>query len=301
MIVLISCNSNKKLNAISNKGIQKEVNYIPYYLKVYKADSLYLVNDFEGSYKILDSLFKKYEPLSSDNYVEYGIYLNSAVMSNHLDGIDKKVRFGYLHFGNIQTLHKKSHEMYLAVNKAANISKEEVKELKLQYYNNLNLDLRKKMLQMYQDDQTVRLEHKSSEEMDIVDEKNRVELNQIFKKFGFPKKSLIGSNNAYDVPDGGSLYLNIFFMHQSDSVRSKYLPIVLDGVKKGYCEPLIYAIVYDRDLILKGEKQYYGTYTCDEDKICPLQNPTKIDSIRKSIGLPHIKFYPWKVKQFEQE
>jgi len=157
------------------------------------------------------------------------------------------------------------------------------------------------MLQMYQDDQTVRLEQKSSEEMDIVDEKNRIELNQIFKKFGFPKKSLIGSNNAYDVPDGGSLYLNIFFMHQSDSVRAKYLPILLDGVKKGYCEPEIYAIVYDRDLILKGQKQYYGTYTCDGDEVCPLKNPQKIDSIRKTVGLPHIKFYPWKVNQFQQE
>lgn len=298
-LIVFSCKSNKQVN--ENTVVQKETNYIPYYLIMYKADSLYLVNDFEGSYKISDSIFKVFEPLNSDNYAEYGVYLNCAVKSNHLDSIGEKVRYGYLHFGNIQTLHKDGYTMYKAVNKAANLTDEEMKDLKMKYYNSLNLDLRKKMLQMYQDEQTFRLEQKSLEEMDIVDEKNRIDLNQIFKKFGFPKKSLIGSNNAYDVPDGGSIYLNIFFMHQSDSVRAKYLPILLDGVKKGYCEPEIYAIVYDRDLILKGQKQYYGTYTCDGDEVCPLKNPQKIDSIRKTVGLPHIKFNQWKVSQFQQE
>lgn len=299
IVFIISCKSNRIKNSRFEKTEIKTLDYIPYYLKVNEADSLYLVDDFEGSYRILDSLFKIYTPLNMDNYVEYGVYLNSAVMSNHNYNISSKVRLGYSRYGGITTFHKQSIEMNMEINKVANLSEEEIKVLKQEYYNSLNLDLRKKMLEMYKEDQRVRIEHKGSTEMDIVDDKNRKELNQIFKTYGFPKKRVIGSNNAFDMPDKGVIYLNIFFMHQPDSVRAKYLPILFDAVKKGLCEPYTYAVVYDRDLILKGEKQYYGTYLSEGGSTYPLMYPKKIDSIRKSIGLPHIKYSDWKVKQFE--
>jgi hypothetical protein len=300
IVVVISCKSAKPIESINKSTIAtnyEKLNYINYFVKINEADSLYLVDDFKGSYEILDSIFKIYAPLNSDNYVEYGVYLNSAVMTGNLKNIEDKVRFAYLNFGNIQTHHKNGFEMYLAVNKIAKITDGEIKDLKLKYYNNLDLILRKKMLEMYKLDQEVRIHKKSDYEMNKVDEMNRLQLNYIFEKYGFPTKKLIGSNNAYDVPDNGSIYLNIFFMHQPDSIRSKYLPILLEGLKKGYCEPQIYAIVYDRDLILKGKKQYYGTYLCANDEVCPVEFPNKIDSIRKSIGLPHLKYYPWKIKQ----
>jgi len=296
MAVFFSCNVKK---TIVRNDSAKELNYIPYYLKIYKADSLYLTDNFKESYIILDSLFKVYPPLNSDNYAEYGVYLNSAVMSGNLEDIDEKVRFGYLKFGNIRTLHRRSREMCLAVNKAANLNDEEIKELKLKYYNSLDLDLRKKMLQMYNDDQAVRLEKKSREEVGLVDENNRKELNRIFKIYGFPKKSLIGSNNAYDIPDGGSIYLYAFFVHQPDSVRTKFLPILLEGVKKGYCEPDIYSFVYDRTILDKSKKQYYGTFNCGESKLCDLINPEKLDALRRSIGLPHIGYEIWRTEKFQ--
>jgi hypothetical protein len=295
--VLVSCKLKKETLFNVEK---KEINYIPYYLTMYKADSLYLVNDFHGSYRLLDSLFKVYPPLNSDNYVEYGIYLNSAVMTGHLENIAEKVKFGYLRFGGISTFHKKYSEMRDGINKAANLNEQEISELKLKYYNSLNLDLRREMLEMYNKDQTVRIENKSHKEMNFIDESNRVKLNEIFKKHGFPKKDMIGSNNAYDVPDDGTIHLNIFIMHQPDSVRAKYLPVFLNAVKKGFCEPQVYATIYDRDLILKGENQLYGTYKSADGATYPLKNPKKIDSLRKSIGLPHIRYSGWKVSQFEK-
>ena len=48
--ITISCKSN-----FSKIGDVKS-NYIPYYLKVYKADSLYLTKNYQQSYEILDSL-----------------------------------------------------------------------------------------------------------------------------------------------------------------------------------------------------------------------------------------------------
>jgi hypothetical protein len=60
----------------------KEVNYIPYYLKVYEADSLYIIKDYKKSYDILDSLFKKHEPLQMANYYEVNNYYKLKIILN---------------------------------------------------------------------------------------------------------------------------------------------------------------------------------------------------------------------------
>lgn len=73
-IILISCSSNKKLNAISNKAYQKDVNYIPYYLKVYEAKELYESKEYEKSYNLLDSLFRYYQPIETPTVYEMDIY-----------------------------------------------------------------------------------------------------------------------------------------------------------------------------------------------------------------------------------
>lgn len=275
----------------------KNANYLPYYLKVYEADSLYLVNDFEASYKILDSLFKKYEPINMDNYIEYGVYLNSAYKSNNINGLRKKIEIGFEKYGGIVTHHKQSYEIYQELIKSVNITNDEIKKLKLKYYNSLNLELRKQFIENYKEDQEVRNNGSTYEKIHKIDDRNAKFLDSIFEKHGFPKKSIIGSNCAYDTPDSSTIFFNIFFMHQNKEIRSKYLPILYDAVKKGFLEPDNYAIVYDRDLILKNKKQHYGTYDCEGDCILP----KKIDSIRKSIGLPHIKYYPWKLIQFQQD
>lgn len=289
-LTVVSCKSNYV------KATSKNLDYTHYYLEMYKADSLFLINDFSGSYKILDSLFKIYPPLNIDNYAEYGIYVTSAVKSNNLDRIKEKVEFGYKNFGGIMTIHKQSYEMYLEVNQKVGLSEDEVKSLKNVYYQSLDLQLREKLLKMFKEDQQIRIESSDYEKIDSIDKKNRKEIDLIFEKYGFPLKSLTGSMNAYDLP-GGYFRLVIFFLHQPDDFKQKYLPILLENVKKGNIEPDVYATVYDRMLKDNGKNQYFGSFWCSEDKLCELENPKMIDSIRKSIGLPHINYYPWRMTQ----
>jgi hypothetical protein len=87
LIVMISCKSKvlERNVAINEKA---EVNYIPYYLKVNEADSLFLVGDYRKSHHILDSLFKKFEPLNQESYKEYFIYLTNKLVLNDFDKID---------------------------------------------------------------------------------------------------------------------------------------------------------------------------------------------------------------------
>ena len=74
-VVLISCKSTKIIN--TDAFIEtKEVNYIPYFLKIYQADSLYLVKEYGKSYKILDSLFSQYKPLNTEKYKEFETYIS---------------------------------------------------------------------------------------------------------------------------------------------------------------------------------------------------------------------------------
>lgn len=88
-VILISCKSS-----YTHIG-DKNANYIPYYLKVNEADSLFLVDEFDKSHKILDSLFQKYEPANTDNFYEYGTYLMSCVAVNDTIGIKKKMAYSF--------------------------------------------------------------------------------------------------------------------------------------------------------------------------------------------------------------
>lgn len=295
LLILLSCTttkiSKKKSDFIS-------LNYIEYYPKMYKADSLFLINNFKGSYQILDSLFKIYPPRATDNYVEYGTYVCSAVMSGHLKDIDKIARIGYSRFGGIATVHKDAYDMEQAVIKAAGLSEDEIKLLKGMYYQNLNLNLRQKMLVMFKEDQFART-NGDKVHMDSIDHVNRQQLEEIFRDYGYPAIDLIGASSAWDIPDG-NIREQILLVHQPDDFKTKYLPFLLENIKNGKCDPATYALVYDRMMMDKYEKQYFGIYNCNDIEFCDLIEPVKVDSIRVSIGLPNLKYYPWRMKQLNQ-
>lgn len=295
-VLLFSC----KTKNITDNIKKEDINYIPYYLKVQEADSLYLTNNFERSYQILDSLFKIYKPLNTDTYQEYGIYLGSAVMSDHFEGIENKVRFGFSNFGHIGTNHKEWAAIYCGVIGAAHLSKNQIRSLKNEYKGKLNLDLRERIAKMFNEDQAARTKGKTHEEMELVDSRNAKKLDSIFNKYGYPANALIGSNNAFDPSDAPNDYIRIdvFFLHQPDSVKVKYLPVILENVKKGNCDPKVYALIYDRKMWENKDMQYYGSYKNQDGSLFQLMNPNKIDSIRKSIGLPHINYNDWRVKMF---
>lgn len=299
LIIIISCSTVKTNNQVLriSETVKKELNYIDYYPKIYEADSLFLTNNFEKSYKILDSLFQIYPPLNTENYSEYNTYLSSAVMSGHLQDIDKKVKFGYIHFGNISAVHKQ----YFAdtINSIAHLNDDKIESLKEIYRNSLNLSLRNKILEIFKEDQRVR-EEDDLEAMETVDKKNRVELENIMKEYGYPSNNLIGGPSAYDL-EGGYIHKTVLFMHQPEDFKMKYLPLILEGVKIGKCDPTTYAMVYDKMIMQKEHRQLYGSFNCNSEDLCDLVYPDKLDSIRKSIGLPNGKYYNWKIKQLTAE
>ncbi len=64
IIIFFSCTAK---NSVAET--EKETNYIPYYLEVYKADSLQIIGKNKEAFEKLDSLFKIYKPLNQIFYM----------------------------------------------------------------------------------------------------------------------------------------------------------------------------------------------------------------------------------------
>ncbi|UPT71848.1 MAG: hypothetical protein M0D53_05970 [Flavobacterium sp. JAD_PAG50586_2] len=80
-IVIVSCKSQNQRELVG-QPVKHDVNYIPYYLKVYEADSLYIIKEYSKSYSILDSLFKVYPPVNLNIYNEVLNYLQLKIILN---------------------------------------------------------------------------------------------------------------------------------------------------------------------------------------------------------------------------
>ncbi|WP_407534341.1 DUF6624 domain-containing protein [Elizabethkingia miricola] len=162
-------------------------------------------------------------------------------------------------------------------------------------YNN---DVRLKLLDVQSKDQSIRLIYQelkktytddsdlvksASEKMKKIDLESVDIVAKIIDKYGWLGKDKIGKEA------NETLFLGI--QHIDDLVvQSKYLPTIKDAVKKGNAEPWHLAFLTDRILMNQGKKQIYGTQKIITKKtetsyIIPLENPEKVDELRKEIGL----------------
>ena len=162
-------------------------------------------------------------------------------------------------------------------------------------YNN---DVRLKLLDVQSKDQSIRLIYQelkktytddsdlvksASEKMKKIDLESVDIVAKIIDKYGWLGKDKIGKEA------NETLFLGI--QHIDDLVvQSKYLPAIKDAVKKGNAEPWHLAFLTDRILMNQGKKQVYGTQKIitknpETSYIIPLENPEKVDELRKEIGL----------------
>ncbi|MFZ1524653.1 MAG: DUF6624 domain-containing protein, partial [Saprospiraceae bacterium] len=78
--------------------------------------------------------------------------------------------------------------------------------------------------------------------------------------------------------------------HSYPQNRKTYFPFFESSMDKGLINKSSLALMIDRMLIDNNKKQIYGTQfeiniKTGEKKLCPIENPQKIDSIRASVGL----------------
>ena len=274
---------------------KKNVNYIPYYLKIYQADSLYLANNLEESYKILDSLFSQYEPLNTEKYKEFETYISCCYKLKKNVDLRKLFEKSIEFYGTNARYIKYDSLLEMAF-RQSNFNQFEISDLTKRYRDKLNFKLRDSIIDICKKDQYYRRVGDYGKNMNIFDSINKVKLREIFSKYDYPYEKLIGEFYI----DSLDVDLSFVFLHTESKFRNSFLlPKVLIAVKKGLAYPELYAQSYDRYLEdYNGGKQLYGSYNLQRDKKnTELINNKKIDSIRSSIGLPHLGYYRWRIKK----
>jgi hypothetical protein len=269
----------------------KNANYIPYYLKVYEADSLYLIGNYKRSFEVSDSLFKKYEPINLEGYSEYKVHISSAVASKNFKGLKKKVKKSFVDYGSVISNYEMDSIMNLALIKSGYTIKDLNLFLEL-HKKKINLSLRDTIENIIKRDKLVRGEgYISDESLSEINDENMRLLKVILEKYGYPSHSLIG----YSLFNDTDINLGAVFLHTTMTFKVEYLlPRLKNYVKKGFCLPSMYASVYDRYLLDKSNfdgSQLYGEIKFRKIKLI---NESNNDSIRRSIGLPSINYDKWR-------
>jgi hypothetical protein len=279
---LFSCKSN-----YTRVG-DKNANYIPYYLKVYEADSLYLLKNYESSYKILDSLFKKYEPINMPMYFEYENYIKMAVKFNKvkkedLKNLARNYDYRYNDFNKDSLLN-------VALNKFK-FSTKQIDDLHNKFESEIDTVYRNLLYKMNFDDQKVRISgNTDSNEVRIVDFKNdsllRLNLNR------FPTVQKVGSWKKLNHEDlNGNVSLDVVLIHLSayENLFEYYDNRFLDYVRKGECLPKTYAHMKDKNnMIYHNESFYHFLFPSIKSMDDNLKK--EIDNRRKKTGLPSIEY-----------
>lgn len=124
--------------------------------------------------------------------------------------------------------------------------------------------------------------------MEQVDRDNTSWLKELIRKEGWPSAAKVGK-----AASDAALLIVQHAVHDRPFQRLA-LDTVTKLYEKGEVEGQAFALLYDRVKTQGGEKQRYGTQAKMNDRkitFDPMEDSTKVDSLRKSVGLPPLAVY----------
>lgn len=284
-LIFISCKS----------GLQKigdeQSNYLPYYLEVYKADSLFLTEHYNETYRIYDSLFKKYEPINIPLYFEYENYLKSALLTKKKINYKRYVKDLAKVYGYDYDEIKKDSVLNVMLE---NITKERFGKWHLQFVSKVDTTYRNLITEMNFYDQLIRKQNPINwENVKDVDLKNDSKLKKLIETKGFPYFKNIGTFRKLNKNEkkqnlGVDVLLNHFTSYEeSFQFYNERLPKL---VKIGICNPKDYAYLLDRYYNKHKDSTYFYFISFDQSYKTNVELKKKINQSRKEFGLPSIEY-----------
>ena len=120
------------------------------------------------------------------------------------------------------------------------------------------------------------------------DQSNLKQVTKIIDQYGWIGYDTIG----YEASN--ALFLVV--QHGDSAMQEKYLPLLRNAVKQKRAFPTDLALLEDRVLIRRGEKQIYGSQVqCDSTGlkcwVLPIVDEKNVDNRRKSVGLEPLAVY----------
>jgi len=156
----------------------------------------------------------------------------------------------------------------------------------------MNTELRRRLLEMVEEDGRVRAELAAAGElfqgyarrMAEVHERNARELAGMIERHGWIGKSLVGADGAE------AAWLILQHAIGDPALQRKCLPLLKEAVARGDVPPAHAAYLEDRICFFERRPQRYGTqFDWDEGgRMSPwaLKDPERVDEHRRAVGLP---------------
>jgi len=279
-----------------------------YFKKIRSSDSLYKIKQYQASaLSYADAFaFNGQRFSSGDRYNAARAWAMCGFKDSALNNLKLEVEKGYYDLSRIsseaafESLKTEPSWKYL-VNKVKDNNKKE--DLKLGRYKPIKSKLEQLLIldQKYRQNYMEtwkRYGDKSKEmsnlkkKMHKVDRSNLKYVTKIIDTYGWISYDTIGFDAS------NALFLVI--QHADSTTQEKYLPILKDAVQQKRAVPESAALLEDRILTRRGEKQLYGTQVqCDDTGnkcwVMPIADEKNVDYRRKSYGMKPLADY---LKQF---
>lgn len=166
-------------------------------------------------------------------------------------------------------------------------------------------ELRQALLEMYEADQTVRMEMiekgwDNVDSLDVarqdsVDEANRVRLKEVIRRHGWPTSGMVGRDGVE------AAFFIVQHADRDPGFQREMLPLVERSHESGDLSGQEVALVTDRVLVNAGEPQRYGTQAEiveGEVVVKPIENPEEVDELRAEMGMPPLEVYLKGLREF---
>ena len=276
-----------------------------YDLLIKKADSCYEAKNYKISTDFFAKAFKE-NPESKKNYYNAACSASLANEKNSaIKWLEIAINNGFENVNHIKSDadldNIKNEKKFIQI-----ISKlqKKIDLVESQY----DKPLQKELLQIFKDDQEIRLQYVAAEKkygykgnvidslgqiMDKNDSSNLIKIQKILDEKGWVGKDKIGQQ--------ANQTLFLVIQHADLAIQKKYLPMMKDAVNKGNANAGSLALLEDRIALREGRKQIYGSQigtniTTKKQYVLPLEDPDNVDIRRKKVGLNSLSDY---VKSFD--
>ncbi len=274
----VSCKTNQ-----TNAGTKHEINYIPYYLELYKADSLRMIGENEEAFKKLDSLFTIYEPLNYSVTKELVYYVKYAASTK------KNINYKS-HLTNLIAERGYPYKWIIQDSDLMNayiingFSKNDIKQLDSIFNAQINWEYRKELKEMFTQDQLSR--GKLIEPS--VDEYNAKRLIQLITQYGYPDIKTVGRLEE------DRIMLGIMYFHLSRIDNYAELKnLLIEKLKEGKANPFDIENMITSKYLLYYHQDYFGKIDRETNGLKTIKFDVPLDTFnirRKKYGLPSLQF-----------
>ena len=274
----------KRLNLSSNapklvsSDIKKPSSQDDYWRLIFHADSLYEQKHYD------DAIHVYTEAFADDRYIFPSKLSSVAYKLRMVDKDEAAYKFD-MHRIRMEK------DYYQMPDSATVPSYEDEFDKRADIYN-YDLSLKNHLEEMLERDQAYRtqwilsrqLHHEETQydialrlRADSIDSLNQVDIRQILKEHGFPKKTEVGTSACEAAW--------IIIQHAPLDVQKEYLPMLEKAATEGNIQAALVAALHDRIDVREGRPQKYGTQR-NGNGLCPLLNEKMVNQWRKEVGLP---------------